>query len=247
MASDRREPTEHRPAAGDVRGGATAIPWISATLLVFAAALALGGWSYRPAKSPPARVPAWATDTAPVRRPRLQPMLATGVYTYRCSDCHRIIPSPSETDRTLTQHREIDLRHGLNTRCFNCHHRENRDAFVDDYGNEIPWNQPQLLCAKCHGTVYRDWQHGAHGRTNGFWDQRLGEQRRLRCIECHDPHWPPFAPMVPAPGPTSPGSGVEATGGHGGREPVPSPTPLRPARERQREVNRPDPRGGGQP
>ncbi len=244
MENDPRQPASHHPALGIVHGGATAIQWISAALLVFAAVLGLGGWSYRPPESPPVRAPAWATDDTPVRRPRLQPMLATGVYIYRCSDCHRIIPSPLEMHRTLTQHREIDLRHGINTRCFNCHHRENRDAFVDDDGSEIPWNQPQRLCAKCHGTVYRDWQHGAHGRTNGFWDRRLGEQKRLRCIECHNPHSPPFGPMVPAPGPTLPRSQLEKPWDHAGREQRPTPTPLRPPPVGQRDFIRPNPTGG---
>jgi hypothetical protein len=93
------------------------------------------------------------------------------------------------------------LEHGINTRCFNCHHRTQRDCFVDDFGLAISWDQPQLLCAKCHGPVYRDWQHGAHGRVNGYWDTGRGLRRRLRCIECHDPHRPPFAAMRPAPGP----------------------------------------------
>ena len=95
------------------------------------------------------------------------------------------------------------MKHGLNTWCLSCHHSENRDAFVDDRGEEIPWDQPQLLCAKCHGPVFRDWQHGAHGRTNGYWDKSQGEQTRRKCIECHDPHQPPFPPMRPAPGPNT--------------------------------------------
>lgn len=191
--------------ANDLRRGPAgmAVHWVPAVLLVFAGALALGPWSFVAPYSGAVPVPEWATDSTPVRQPRLEPRYAQGVFTYRCSDCHRIIPSPLETDRTLTQHREIHLEHGINTRCFNCHHRTNRDAFVDDYGGEIPWNEPQLLCAKCHGPVYRDWQHGSHGRTNGYWDPRQGPQRRLRCIQCHDPHCPPFAPMVPAPGPNT--------------------------------------------
>jgi hypothetical protein len=156
-----------------------------------------------------------------VRQPNLRPWYELGVFTYRCSDCHRIIPSPAEPDRTLTQHREIRLRHGINTRCFNCHHRTNRDAFVDDYGNEIPWDQPQLVCAKCHGPVYRDWQHGSHGRTNAYWDPKQGKQIRRRCIECHDPHCPPFAPMVPAPGPHTLRMGPQEFGPHGeGHDPL---------------------------
>jgi len=244
MKDDRPTSDGAASSARPAPPGVTLMPWLPATFLVFAAVLALGPWSYQPPLSGPARVPSWVTDNAPVRRPRLRPVYTTGVYTYLCSDCHRIIPSPSETDRVLTQHRETDLRHGINTRCFNCHHRENRDAFVDDFGHEIPWNQPQLLCAKCHGTVYRDWQHGAHGRTNGFWDPRRGEQKRLRCIECHDPHCPPFAPMAPAPGPTSLRAFDEARRGRGAQKISVAATPLRPPWGSRRDVKRPDGKGG---
>ena len=58
-----------------------------------------------------------------------------------------------------------------------------------------------MKCAKCHGPVYRDWENGSHGRINGYWDQSRGTQTRRRCIECHDPHAPRFAPLTPAPGP----------------------------------------------
>ena len=175
--------------------------WVPAVFFVCALLLVLNPVPFTnpaPAVTP---VPAWVTDTTPVRQPKLEPTYQVAVFTYRCSDCHRIIPSPSETDRSLTQHREIDLEHGINTRCFNCHHQTNRDAFVDDGGHEIPWSQPQRLCAKCHGPVYRDWQHGAHGRTNGYWDSSKGPQTRRKCIECHDPHRPPFPSLHPAPGP----------------------------------------------
>jgi DNA-directed RNA polymerase subunit RPC12/RpoP len=159
-----------------------------------------------PPANPVARaapLPSWVTDPTPVRQPELRPDYTVAGYTYACSDCHRIIPSPSETHRVLTQHREIELQHGLNTRCFNCHHRTERDAFVDDLGEPIPWDQPQRVCSKCHGPVYRDWQRGSHGRINGYWDTARGPQSRRKCIECHDPHAPPFAPMPAAPGPNT--------------------------------------------
>lgn len=36
------------------------------------------------------------------------------------------------------------------------------------------------LCAKCHGTIYRDWeQRGMHGRQNGFW--KADASRRPSC------------------------------------------------------------------
>ncbi len=177
--------------------------WVPLALFAGAGVLALNPVPFQSPVPPRVPVPAWVTDPTPVRQPRLVPEYRVGVFTYQCSDCHRIIPSPQETLRTLTQHREIDLRHGLNTRCFNCHHRTQRDAFVDDFGAPIPWNQPQLLCAICHGPVYRDWQAGAHGRINGYWDTTRGPQTRRKCIECHDPHAPPFPPLRPAPGPNT--------------------------------------------
>jgi hypothetical protein len=177
------------------------IGWVAAALFAFAGVAALAPLRFTSPLSAPAPIPAWATDTTPVRRPSPLPLYQVAVFTYRCSDCHNIIPSPTETDRLLTQHREIAMEHGINTRCFNCHHPANRDAFVDDLGGEIPWSQPQLVCAKCHGPVYRDWQHGSHGRTNGYWDTSTGVQTRRKCIECHDPHEPPFPPLKPAPPP----------------------------------------------
>ena len=149
-----------------------------------------------------------------MRRPSLAPQYTVAAYTYGCSDCHAIIPSPEEPRRKLTQHTEIQLKHGINASCFNCHHPRNRDAFVDDFGGEIAWDQPQLVCAKCHGPVFRDWEHGSHGRANGYWDTAIGPQTRRKCIECHDPHQPPFPPMKPAPGPSTLRMGPQDHAGH---------------------------------
>lgn len=191
--------------------------------LAFVSFAAVAMWLPRPVASLARQATVtseWATDITPVRQPSRQPAYRVAVFQYRCSDCHRIIPSPYETDRTLTQHKEVVLEHGINTRCFNCHHRTDRDAFVDDFGQRIPWDQPQLLCAKCHGPVYRDWQHGSHGRLNGYWDQTRGAQERRKCIECHDPHIPPFPPMKPAPGPEVVGEWPSKSTEHG-QEPNP--------------------------
>ncbi len=177
--------------------------WVPVVLFAFAAVLLFDPFSFTPPDYASTDVPAWVTDTTPVRQPKENPEYKQAVFTYRCSDCHKIIPSPLETQRTLTQHSEIQLKHGMNTRCFNCHHRTNRDAFADDLGGEIPWDQPELVCAKCHGPVYRDWQNGAHGRTNGYWLESAGTQTRKKCVECHDPHQPPFPSMHPAPAPNT--------------------------------------------
>ncbi|MBP7934700.1 MAG: hypothetical protein KA354_08650 [Phycisphaerae bacterium] len=178
--------------------------WFVPLVLIALTGLLLADpWPYVSPAGPAAVVPASATDITPVRRPILKPETVVAGMTYRCSECHNLFPSPVETDRPLTQHRAIVLEHGINGRCFNCHNREDRNAFADDRGGPIPFDQPPLLCAKCHGPVYRDWTHGVHGRTNGYWDPELGPMERRKCVECHDPHNPAFQPMQPAPGPNT--------------------------------------------
>jgi hypothetical protein len=174
---------------------------IAVVFAVLGAALFAKPWPYHRPYAEAAVVPTSATAITPIRTPSTRPEIQLAGFTYRCSDCHSLFPSPPETARALTQHRNIVLNHGINTRCFNCHHRTNRDAFVDDYGREIPYDQPPLLCGKCHGPVYRDWLNGSHGRTNGFWSPAIGPIERRKCIECHDPHDPPFPPLEPAPAP----------------------------------------------
>ena len=99
------------------------------------------------------------------------------------------------------QHEHIVLDHGLNDTCVNCHDVENRNKLALRNGETIGYDQVQLLCAKCHGTVFRDWQAGTHGRTDGYWDSERGERVRVVCTQCHDPHSPAYDPMVPLPGP----------------------------------------------
>lgn len=177
-----------------------ALPIVFACL---AGVMAADAWPYRRPYGEAVPAPNWAIDATPVRTPTLRPEIQIAGYTYHCADCHSLFPSPPETERTLTQHREIVLAHGINKRCFNCHNIRDRNTFADDKGDPIPYDQPPLLCAKCHGPVYRDWTHGAHGRTNGYWDTSRGPQQRRKCVECHDPHAPAFPAMHPAPAPNT--------------------------------------------
>lgn len=121
--------------------------------------------------------------------------------TRPCSECHKLFtPSPVET-RTLVQHKDVVMRHGMNVRCFNCHHAEERDKLVLHDGTLVDFDQTPRLCSQCHGTVYRDWQRGMHGKTMGSWDATSGKQIRLTCNQCHDPHSPAYKPVAPLPGP----------------------------------------------
>lgn len=140
-------------------------------------------------------------NATPVRTPLERPERKLENFTLQCNECHRSLPTPYAAGGLWNSHTDIHMAHGINHRCLNCHHTTNREVFADDDGKEIPWNHPELVCAKCHGPVFRDWQHGAHGRTNGFWDADRGESRRLTCVQCHNPHSPRFPTLASDPGP----------------------------------------------
>jgi hypothetical protein len=129
------------------------------------------------------------------------PSIVVGSYAMGCMECHRFFQSPPVEQRILTQHTNIVLRHGQNTRCFNCHDRKDRGKLIRYDGSLLGFNQVARLCSECHGTVYRDWQRGTHGKTLGAWSTSDRRQRRLECHECHDPHAPAYPPYVPLPAP----------------------------------------------
>jgi hypothetical protein len=145
------------------------------------------------------------TDEFSTRPMRLMmddpPVVTMASYEMRCQECHKLFESLPETPRRLTQHQDIVLDHGLNDRCLNCHDREDRNRLAQPGTTSLAFHEAALLCATCHGTTYRDWQRGMHGRTNGHWNPDYGEQVRLSCTQCHDPHQPAFKPMTSLPGP----------------------------------------------
>jgi hypothetical protein len=133
----------------------------------------------------------------------LEAKVVVAGFTMQCQECHRLFPSQPETPRRLTQHQEIRLDHGLNDRCFNCHDRDNRDRLALRGGQTVSFAEVPLLCAKCHGPTFRDWEEGMHGLSLGTWNAELGPRRRLVCSECHDPHGPAYEIMRPYPGPNT--------------------------------------------
>jgi len=144
------------------------------------------------------------------------PTIQNGSFRQTCSECHALFPSPEVPRETLLQHTHIVLDHGLNDRCYNCHSRENRDVLVKHGGETLPFERAAELCAQCHGTVFRDWQDGTHGRTTGSWMTDAPAQRRLKCTECHDPHSPAFPRMEPLPGPNTLRMGAQESAPHHG-------------------------------
>ncbi len=81
---------------------------------------------------------------------------------------------------------------------------------IDHRGNPISFNQPQKLCGKCHGQIYRDWRDGIHGKRIGSWRDG-GKKRWWVCTECHNPHdvQPGFKQLAPEPAPALP-KGMES-------------------------------------
>ena len=137
-------------------------------------------------------------DKTPPRKTKGLDLVKAG-WSYNCMECHKLFPARWHYEGALNEHKDITLDHGNNRFCLNCHHATNRTAFVDYDGSEIAEADVVLLCAKCHGTIHRDWKAGVHGRQNGYWDARQGDKTRLRCIQCHDPHSPKFKPIAPLP------------------------------------------------
>lgn len=135
-------------------------------------------------------------------------VIAVEGLSQTCSGCHQIFDSSraagaASSDRPLSYHQEIQLAHGLNDRCVNCHASEDLQMLTLRDGTLVPFAETPTLCAQCHGTVFRDWQRGTHGKTLGSWITHSKQQRRLSCNECHDPHSPKYPSYVPLPGPNT--------------------------------------------
>jgi len=81
-----------------------------------------------------------------------------------------------------------DLQHGRGRIwCMDCHHTTKRDKLVDHFGDPISFDQPQLLCGKCHGDKLRDWRDNIHGKQIGEFAS-TGKKRWFTCTECHNAH-----------------------------------------------------------
>lgn len=127
-----------------------------------------------------------------------------------CYICHEEdTPPPLHFDDehdviVAEEHSDIVMGHGRhkrNNNCFNCHDEQNLRMLQTKDGRELPLAQSSPLCGSCHGPIYRDWEGGAHGRAQGYWNEALGERVRLDCVSCHNPHSPPFPKRALAPGP----------------------------------------------
>lgn len=116
---------------------------------------------------------------------------------FPCSDCHEDM-DPNPTRRELEDfHEDIVLSHGPAERwCFDCHDPDDRDSLRLANGVKISFDESYRLCGQCHGTIFRDWREGIHGRRRGYWN---GAKTYLLCAHCHNPHAPRFEAITPLP------------------------------------------------
>jgi len=140
-----------------------------------------------------------AADAEGVYRVR-QPLAYEDYYP--CSDCHGEMEPNFERRQLEEMHDDIELNHGPKDRwCFDCHNPDDRDNLRLANGTLVGFEESYQLCGQCHGTIYRDWREGIHGRREGFWN---GAKSYQLCAHCHDPHAPAFKPIQPLPPPVRP-------------------------------------------
>jgi len=140
--------------------------------------------------------------------PEPSPDNVTGDYTlppppfsdediFPCSECHEDMDVDFRRRELVEYHEEISLQHGPEDRwCFDCHDPDDRDHLRLANGTRVGFDESYRLCGQCHGTIYRDWRYGIHGRRRGYWN---GAKSYLLCAHCHDPHAPHFAAIEPLP------------------------------------------------
>jgi hypothetical protein len=119
-----------------------------------------------------------------------------------CTDCHANMEVNLERRQLEEMHDDILLDHGPEDRwCFDCHNPDDRDRLRLVNGTLIGFDESYRLCGQCHGTIFRDWREGIHGRREGYWN---GAKSYLLCAHCHNPHAPRFQAIEPLPPPVRP-------------------------------------------
>lgn len=131
------------------------------------------------------------------RTPREEPIVVA------CSICH---DGPkggmaARNPQGRVVHASVSLSHG-GLSCYACHDREERDRLHLADGQHVAFADAINLCAQCHGPQKRDYDHGAHGGMNGYWDLSRGPRERNHCLVCHGAHAPAVPVVYPEPPPT---------------------------------------------
>lgn len=123
---------------------------------------------------------------------------------FPCSDCHGDMDVNPERRELEDEHVEISemFNHASDQRwCLDCHNPDNRDVLRLANGDLVSFEESYNLCGQCHGTIFRDWKAGIHGKRTGEWN---GKKQYRLCVHCHNPHSPKFKSIKPLPPPDTP-------------------------------------------
>jgi hypothetical protein len=130
------------------------------------------------------------------------PPFSEGIFP--CSDCHADMEVNPERRQLTEEHVEIskNFNHASKQRwCLDCHNPDDRDKLRLANGDLVSFDESYYLCGQCHGTIFRDWKAGIHGKRTGEWN---GKKEYRLCVQCHNPHNPRFKPLKPMPPPDNP-------------------------------------------
>jgi len=120
---------------------------------------------------------------------------------FPCSRCHKYRPTDKKERKLELHHTTIVLKHaGEQQWCYDCHDFD-KDKLRLQNGQLIGYEKSYSLCGQCHGTIFRDWKAGIHGKRTGMWN---GEKLYRLCVSCHEPHQPRFKPLEPEARPVRP-------------------------------------------
>ena len=189
----------------------TVLVLLAILFLALALAFSMGFGGHAPPLAAIPLVDPQFTETATIRKSYAELIRSKAdLSDFDCYACHEKGKPPTlrfDTNHNLVipkEHEDIVMKHGSHGRnnvCFNCHNETNLVVLQTRDGRALKLEDSPALCGSCHGPTYRDWEAGAHGRTSGYWDHQAGPTDRKRCVNCHNPHAPPFPPRKPAPGP----------------------------------------------
>ena len=131
--------------------------------------------------------------------PRFLVPSAVSQENFPCSRCHNFRAADRTKRKLKEYHSNIELKHAEDQRwCYDCHEG---DRLRLQNGRLIAFTESYVLCGQCHGTIYRDWKAGIHGKRSGEWD---GDKLYRVCANCHDPHKPRFSSIEPKKPPMKP-------------------------------------------
>jgi len=141
-----------------------------------------------------------------ISRPEGPPRISTGnvdalgqPVTVSCASCHaNLKPDADQSASRLPTrfHQGLRFQHG-ELRCHSCHNPPGYSELRRADGRAVDFVDVQTLCGQCHSPQAVDYEHGAHGGMNGYWDLSRGPRQRKGCTDCHDPHSPAFPTMAP--------------------------------------------------